>query len=174
MTNLNELFTGHYAKTCQNFYLDWHIYLQEQLREWYQIFIPDLFQSPNFGRNELIDALRLIASAAEHQTQPVQAESVLDYINSLLQARPPQKLLSPEFRWMLVSAQTWANGDEILTQVEAALRLDIDVRRISDAARRGQLSAYIDPAEPNPQRRGRVLWSETRMVFDNKKIQDVP
>lgn len=73
----------------------------------------------------------------------------------------------PEHFWMteigqlIMLAQLWASGDELITLSEAAKILrgsveDRDLVYVNDQIKRGRLTRYADPDEPNPQRAGRV------------------
>lgn len=147
---LNELFTGPHAKTLREFYLAWYAQAQTVLREFYQVFTPDLFMG-TVGQDELTDLLRLIALAADNQID--EPETVLEAINTILQAKPP---LTPQMRWVLVMAQTKAAGDELITPSQAAEICQISLPAINQALNRGKLTRHIDPNEANPQHQTRL------------------
>ena len=53
-------------------------------------------------------------------------------------------------------ARRMAQADDLITISEAAARLGVRTQTIHGHISRGNLEAYDDPAEPNPQRRRRV------------------
>lgn len=55
-------------------------------------------------------------------------------------------------------------GDELITMSEAAEILGIGLSALSNRVSRGDLQAYRDPDEPNPQRSTRVLRSEVERL----------
>ena len=154
---MTKLFQGPYAEECQQFYYGWHSYLQEQLREWYQIFTVDLAISENAKNNELINTLRIISQAAESGGDP---EIVIETINALLQSQPPARFMTDKFRWMLIQAEIKTDDDELITLSEAAKILDIAPSNITIKINAGKLAAFIDPFEPNPRRNKRIKRSE--------------
>ena len=76
----------------------------------------------------------------------------------------PPGFWSTQFGQIVLSAQLWASGDELLTLSQAAARAGVSVQAISNALRAGRLRRYVDPAEKNPQRAGRVSRREVEAV----------
>jgi len=58
------------------------------------------------------------------------------------------------------AAQIWVEGDELITQAEAAELAGVTVQAISARVSRGTLRSFTDPTEPNPQRQKRVRKSD--------------
>lgn len=119
---------------------------------------------------EIIHTLcRVVNEQPERDDQTV--FEVMDMTQSLAETLYSTPLDSayiiPEHFWttdlgkLIVIARLWAQGDELITLSEAAQILrgaaeDRDLVYINDQIKRGRLTRYTDPDEPNPQRAGRV------------------
>jgi hypothetical protein len=73
----------------------------------------------------------------------------------------PDTFWTSELGQLVMQAQLWARGDELVTLTEAArvLRGSAETRDlvyVNDLIARGKLTRYLDPSESNPQRAGRV------------------
>lgn len=73
----------------------------------------------------------------------------------------PQAFWSSDLGQLVLQAQLWARGDELIALKEAAeiLRGSSEPRDlvwINDQIGKGKLTRYVDPGEANPQHAGRV------------------
>lgn len=119
---------------------------------------------------EIIHTLcRVVNDQPERDEQTVY--EVMDMTQSLVETLYSTALdgsyIVPEHFWtteigkLIMLAQVWAFGDELITLSEAAKILrgtaeDRDLVYVNDQIKRGRLTRYTDPDEPNPQRAGRV------------------
>lgn len=81
----------------------------------------------------------------------------------------PRAFWGTEIGQLIVRAQLWARGDELITLSEAARILrgsaeDRDLIYINSLLQSGKLTAYTDPAEPNPQRARRVSRADVEAL----------
>lgn len=119
---------------------------------------------------EIIHTLcRVVNEQPERDEQTVY--EVMDMTQSLVETLYSNPLdgsyIVPEHFWttelgqLIMLAQLWARGDELITLSEAAQILrgsveDRDLVYVNDQIKRGRLTRYTEPDEPNPQRAGRV------------------
>lgn len=83
----------------------------------------------------------------------------------------PDSFWSSDLGQLIMQAQLWARGDQLITLSEAAriLRGSAETRDlvyINDLITRGKLTRYIDPGEPNPQHAGRVSLQQVHALRD--------
>lgn len=145
--------TGQYASVCQTFFEGYYQHLQTQGHTWYNE-TPSPVTALTWEKTDLFNALQVIGLAAETKTG--EPEAILDYIRRLRQSSPPPVLLTPEFLWMLVQAEVWATGDELITQAQAARLLAKNTRFINNMISRRRLQAYTNPYAVNPRRE--AIW----------------
>lgn len=74
----------------------------------------------------------------------------------------PDSYHESEMGALWAAALLWANGDELITQAEAARLLGVSSSTIASRIDRGQLRVFIDPAAPSRQgrrlvRRGDII-----------------
>lgn len=79
--------------------------------------------------------------------------------------------------WLLARVRVWLDGDTLITLSEAA-RLArgeanaVSRRWINEQIQRGRLTRYVNPAEPNPTRAGRVSKRTVEMLAGEKRGTD--
>jgi hypothetical protein len=116
--------------------------------------------------------LRQMATAAEGlvERNNDSAMEALDIVQKLCEwmwARPgmPGTYHIPEEFWgtpighLALRAHVWGRGDELLTLTQAAEISGRSVSSLSQLVDRGTVTGYLEPSEPNPKRRSRVLRS---------------
>jgi hypothetical protein len=98
-------------------------------------------------------------------------ESVQDLCERLFAApgmpttyRIPREFWQTPLGEMVAVATARIRGDDLITITEAAALLGVGTQAISNRIANGDLLAIPDPAEPNPQRRNRVLRSEVEAL----------
>lgn len=80
----------------------------------------------------------------------------------------PQSFWQTPLGAIVSAAHFRLRGDDLITITEAARMLDVSVQAISNRIDRGQLAAYRDPDEPNPQRARRVLRSQVEALASDQ------
>lgn len=130
------------------------------------------------GQSALADNIRLLVRIANGEIPGDLADDILvDEVEEALQAMLKVLFASPanpqhyeipspfwntEFGQVIQHCQLWLRGDDLISYTEAAgiLWTADDVQtarmRIKRMVERGELTAYIDPTERNPQRAARV------------------
>lgn len=125
----------------------------------------------------VLEEVRLLVRAAngELDRDPATLGEVTETIQSvveLLFAQPgsnsydiPDHFWASELGQVIRHAQLFVRGDDLITHSEAATILygsadERELMRLRRAIDRGELTAYTDPREPNPQRAGRVSRAE--------------
>lgn len=76
-----------------------------------------------------------------------------------------------EIGQVITRCQFWLAGDDLITHTEAAQMLrgstsQADIMYVQRLIKRGKLTRYTDPNEPNPQRAGRVSRQEVEELRD--------
>lgn len=83
----------------------------------------------------------------------------------------PAEFWATDIGQLIIHAQLWARGDTLITLSEAARILrgasnDRDLVYVNALIERGQLTAYTDPTEPNPQRARRVSRADVEALSE--------
>lgn len=124
----------------------------------------------DYLRLMVADAFSEIARAAAGDTENLDQATVYEGIQGLVEklfAIPgetaytiPHEFWLTPFGAMTLQAFVWSQGDELLTVSQAAEISGRSIQDLSNRIKRGKLTAYADPSEPNPVRRTRVLRRE--------------
>ncbi len=160
-----------YRETVEEFLVQWWNNRHwEMANEWgFQQIAP--LAKTDVIRTFLAERVAQIANYAAGGDEP--RDYVLDNIQTICERlfavsagvyEIPAVFWQSPFGWMLLTAQIRAQGDELMTISDAAEATGLDVRRISDMARRGKLTSYRDPSEKNPRRATRLLKSEVEAL----------
>lgn len=129
----------------------------------------------------VLEEVRLLVRAAngELARDPATLGEVAETIQSvveLLFAQPgsnsydiPDHFWSSDLGQVIRHAQLFARGDDLITHTEAAQMLygaadERELMRVRRLIERGEMTAYADPREPNPQKAGRVSRAEVERL----------
>jgi len=143
----------------------WNDRLWELQNEWGFVNLAALSRT-DVLRTMLAEKIAIIAryAAGEELDRMIVADSIQSVMERLFAIGTfyeiPRSFWETPFGWMALHAQLRVQGDELMTISEAAEVAGKSVKYISDLARRGKLTVYKDPSEPNPRRATRVLRSE--------------
>jgi hypothetical protein len=157
-------------------------YWRDRMFEWQNNFgmMPDIEDMParseDYLRLMVADSISQMARAAAGETEGLERGIVYEGVQSLVERlfcppgaagySIPPEFWESDFGWMVLRAFLWSQGDELMTISEAAEVAGKSVKYISDLARRGKLTVYKDPSEPNPRRATRVLRSEVEGLVE--------
>ena len=116
------------------------------------------------------DSIGEMARVAAGETAGLEHGMIYEDIQSLMERLfcPPGELAydiprsfwSTPFGAMVGIAFAWVQGNELITISEAAEISGKSVSAISEQARKGKLTSYVDRTEPNPRRQTRLLKSQ--------------
>jgi len=132
-----------------------------------------LQQSP---LHEIITTLVKVANGKTEGQNPGEVMEMCQDIAETLYSVPLENAYTiPPHFWetdmgqVILRAQIWASGDELITISDAAELVhgentQNNRMKIQRAIKRGDLTAYVDKAEPNPQRSTRVSKREVESL----------
>lgn len=154
--------------------------IKEFLQAWYSDLSWQVSQTvldaglPPLSTDQLYDQLlgldlQVLGSAVDGALprMPDNTDEVIGICQKLLEwmfARPgmgaeysiPAAYWETPIGWLSLRAYLWAEGDELITVTEAARLLGKPLSTVASMVKRGNLTGYVDPAEPNPRKRTRV------------------
>ena len=124
----------------------------------------------DYLRLMVADSIGEMARVAAGETAGLDKGIIYEGIQSLMERLfcPPGELAydiprsfwSTPFGAMVGIAFAWVQGNELITISEAAEISGKSVSAISEQARKGKLTSYVDRTEPNPRRQTRLLKSQ--------------
>lgn len=120
------------------------------------------------------ESIAEMAAVAAGQTESLDRMEVYEGVQGLVEKlfgipgqasyHIPQEFWESEFGGIVLAAFIWSQGDELITLTQAAEISGKSVSALSQLVDRKKLRAYPDMAEPNPQRRNRLLRSEVESL----------
>lgn len=79
--------------------------------------------------------------------------------------KTPEEFWNTPIGYMVLCARVWAEQDRLISLSEAAQESGMSLSVLSQRISRGQIMAYRDPREKNPQRARRIRLSDLHLLL---------
>lgn len=167
------------AETINRVMQHWHWKFGAQL--WFVAPMPPTNQPHPLEQSPLREQITMICRAANGEL--ARDDDVMGELGEMIQSLAetlystpldnsysiPASFWATELGQAVLHAQLWLRNDELITLTEAAKILRgsteaADRMWVVEQIRRGRLTRYVDPTEPNPQKSGRASRQEVEAL----------